>query len=402
MAPFYLNKTGAGNVVSYFIRRFTRHNADNVTVRRRVGFICGAVGIFFNTLLFAAKLFAGLITGTISVVADAFNNLTDAASSAVTTIGFSLSGRRADTEHPFGHGRIEYISGVFISVAIIFIGIELLRSSVREIFSPSDTAPSPFMIPILIASVAIKLYMAAYNKKWGKKIGSSTLLAAAADSLGDCGATSAVLLSYIVDSYTGLSIDGYAGAIVSILIIKGGIDSVISTSSPLLGHAPDPEFVHAVERIVLENPETVGIHDLVVHDYGPGKIFVSLHMEVDGHKDVYELHDAVDLTERRIAEELDCEAIIHMDPIDVGNPMIDELFRELSSRAAQIGPGIRIHDVRLVPGVTHTNVIFEAAIPPDLFRRRDEIGEALQSVVKEINESYVPVMQIEHSYDGGA
>lgn len=311
-----------------------------------------------------------------------------------------LSGRRADSEHPFGHGRIEYISGVFISVVIIFIGIELLRSSVRETFSPSDTVPSPFMIPILIASVAIKLYMATYNKSWGKKIGSSTLLAAAFDSLGDCGATAAVLISYIVDSYTGLSIDGYAGAVVSILIIKGGIDSVISTSSPLLGRAPDPGFVRAVESIVLENPETVGIHDLVVHDYGPGKIFVSLHMEVAGHKDVYELHDAVDITERRIAEELDCEAIIHMDPIDVGNPMIDELFRELSSRAAQIGPGIRIHDVRLVPGITHTNVIFEAAIPPELFQRRDEIGEALQSVVKEINESYVPVMQIEHSYDG--
>ena len=291
-------------MVSYLIRRFTPHDADSAAARRMAGFICGVVGIFFNTLLFAAKLFAGLITGTISVVADAFHNLTDAASSAVATIGFLLSGRRADSEHPFGHGRIEYISGVFISVVIIFIGIELLRSSVRETFSPSDTVPSPFMIPILIASVAIKLYMATYNKSWGKKIGSSTLLAAAFDSLGDCGATAAVLISYIVDSYTGLSIDGYAGAVVSILIIKGGIDSVISTSSPLLGRAPDPGFVRAVESIVLENPETVGIHDLVVHDYGPGKIFVSLHMEVAGNKDVYELHDAVDITERRIAEEL--------------------------------------------------------------------------------------------------
>lgn len=387
-------------MISLLLRRFLPENADIKTSRRIYGFVCGGTGIVLNLLLFAAKLFIGFISSSIAITADAFNNLTDAGSSVISLFGFILSGQKADKKHPFGHGRIEYIAGTLISAAIILVGFELLRSSVKKIFQPADFVFNRYVAIVLVISVIVKLYMAYYNRKCGKKIQSSSLLAVSSDSLSDSISTLAILISSVFMYFTDIHIDGYVGAAVSLLIIKTGISAVIDTSSPLLGGAPDPEFVKRVEEIVRENPETVGIHDLVVHDYGPDKIFVSLHMEVDGSGEIFALHDAVDLVERRISEELGCEAVIHMDPIDVYNPILKEIYHALSEECLKISAGANIHDLRIVPGPTHTNIIFDLILPPEHFGRKEEACGILRECVHNINENYYAVITAETSYTG--
>ena len=387
-------------MISLLLRRFLPENADIKTSRRIYGFICGGMGIVLNLLLFAAKLFIGFVSSSIAITADAFNNLTDAGSSVISLFGFILSGQKADEKHPFGHGRIEYIAGTFISAAIILVGFELLRSSVKKIIHPGDFTFNGYVAIVLIISIIVKLYMAYYNRKCGKKIQSTSLLAVSSDSLSDSISTLAILLSSVFMYFTDIYIDGYVGAVVSLIIIKTGISAVIETTSPLLGGAPDPEFVKRVEELVRENPETVGIHDLVVHDYGPDKVFVSLHMEVDGRGEMFALHDAVDLVERRISEELGCEAVIHMDPIDVGNPILKEIYDALSSECLSIYKGANIHDLRIVPGPTHTNIIFDLILPPEHFGKKDEVCCILRECVHNINENYYAVITAETSYSG--
>jgi len=385
-------------MVSLLIRRFLPENADTKLQRKIYGYVCGGVGIILNLVLFALKLFIGFISSSIAITADAFNNLTDAGSSVISLFGFILSGQKADREHPFGHGRIEYIAGTFISVAIIFVGVELLRSSVGKIFHPTEFVFNKFVVIVLLFSILVKLYMAYYNRRCGKKIQSASLLAVATDSVSDAIATGAILLSGIFMYFTNIQIDGYAGLVVSLLIIKSGIDAVIQTSSPLLGGTPDREFVKKVEEIVRQSPETVGIHDLVVHDYGPDKIFVSLHMEVDGSKEIFLLHDATDLVEKRISEELGCEAVIHMDPIDVNNPILKELYSTLQKRLDIVCPEGNVHDLRIVPGPTHTNVIFDLIVPAERFFAKDKISAELEKCITEIDENYFAVITVETSY----
>jgi cation diffusion facilitator family transporter len=387
-------------MVSFLLRHFLRHDTDVKTSRNIYGYVCGGVGIALNLLLFAAKLFIGMISSSIAITADAFNNLTDAGSSVISLFGFILSGQKADSEHPFGHGRIEYIAGTFISAAIILVGGELLRSSVNKILHPGEFVFNKYVAIVLLLSILVKLYMAYYNNACAKKIHSSSLRAVASDSISDSISTLAILLSAIFMYFTDIHIDGYVGAAVSLLIIKTGITSVMDTSSPLLGGAPDPEFVKKVETIVRENPETLGIHDLVVHDYGPNKIFVSLHMEVDGSREMFSLHDAVDLVERRIAEELGCEAVIHMDPIDVNNPIIKELYEVLTEECKKISSKANIHDLRIVPGPTHTNIIFDLILPPEDFSGKEEACHILQQCISDINENYFAVITAETSYCG--
>jgi len=269
---------------------------------------------------------------------------------------------------------------------------------VHKIFNPGELILNRYVVAVLVLSILVKLYMAHYNSICGKKIGSSSLRAVAADSVSDSIATLAILLSSVFMHFTDIYIDGYVGAAVSVLIIRTGISSVISASSPLLGGVPDRDFVKKVEEIVRENPETVGIHDLVVHDYGPDKRFVSLHMEVDGRGEIFALHDAVDLTEKRICDELGCEAIIHMDPIDVDNPILKEIYSILASECEKTSEGANIHDLRIVPGPTHTNVIFDLILPPDMFGRKDEICRTLENCVQEFNENYYAVITAETSY----
>lgn len=387
-------------MVSFLLRHFLPENADTKTLRSTYGYVCGGVGILLNLFLFSAKLAIGIISSSISIIADAFNNLTDAGSSLISLFGFILSGQKADSEHPFGHGRIEYIAGTLISAAIILVGFELLKSSVNKILHPGEFIFNGYVVIILLLSILVKLYMAYYNRSCGKKIQSASLDAVAADSISDSIGTAAILLSAVFMYFTNIHIDGYVGAAVSLLIIKTGITSVMDTSSPLLGGVPDPEFIKKVEDIVRSNPETVGIHDLVVHDYGPDKIFVSLHMEVDGSKEIFALHDAVDLVERQISSELGCEAVIHMDPIDVNNPILKEIYGIVLAECKKISDRANIHDLRIVPGPTHTNIIFDLILPPEDFSKKDEACVLLQNCVQRINENYFAVITAETSYCG--
>lgn len=387
-------------MVSFLLRRFLPENADAKISRNIYGYVCGSMGIFLNLFLFASKLAIGIVSSSISIIADAFNNLTDAGSSVISLFGFVLSGQKADSEHPFGHGRIEYIAGTLISAAIILVGFELLKSSVNKILNPGEFIFNRYVVIVLLLSIMVKLYMAYYNNSCGKKIQSSSLRAVAADSISDSIGTTAILLSSVFMYFTNIHIDGYVGAAVSLLIIKTGISSVMDTASPLLGGAPDPNFIKRVEDIVRSNPETVGIHDLVVHDYGPDKIFVSLHMEVDGSKEIFALHDAVDLVERQIMAELGCEAVIHMDPINVNNPILKEIYAVLSLECKKISDRANIHDLRIVPGPTHTNIIFDLILPPEDFPRKDEACTLLQECVQSIDENYFAVITAETSYLG--
>lgn len=385
-------------MVSMLLRHFLPENADTKTLRSVYGYVCGGVGIVLNLFLFVIKLIIGFASSSIAITADAFNNLTDAGSSLISLFGFILSRQEADRKHPFGHGRIEYIAGTLISVAIILVGGELLRSSINKIINPAEFVFSGYTVTVLLLSILVKLYMAYYNRSCGEKIQSASLRAVAADSISDSIATLAILVSSVLMHFTKIHIDGYVGAAVSFLIIKTGIGSVIETSSPLLGGTPDPEFVKKVEAIVRENPETIGIHDLVVHDYGPNKIFVTLHMEVDGSGNMFSLHDAVDLVERRISKELGCEAVIHMDPIDVDNPILKELYKSLSEKCKEVSKSANIHDLRIVPGPTHTNVIFDLILPPEDFCKKDEVCAILQKRVQDMDENYFAVITAEISY----
>ena len=387
-------------MVSLLLRKFTSPDMSEAKNRSVYGYVCGGVGIFLNLLLFTAKLCTGLFTSSISIMADAFNNLSDALSSVISLFGFILSSRKADREHPFGHGRIEYIAGTLISVTIIFVGVELLKSSIKKIISPTEFVFNRYVVIILLLSALVKLYMAFYNNSCGKKIHSASLRAVAADSISDSISTLAILISSVFMYFTNIYIDGYVGAVLSALIIRTGIMAVIETSAPLLGSVPRQEFVCEVERIVRSNPETIGIHDLVVHDYGPNKIFVSLHMEVDGSKELFALHDAVDLVERQISSHLGCEAVIHMDPIDIHNPILKEVYIVLSKECEKLSPAANIHDLRIVPGPTHTNIIFDLILPPELFSKKDDICTNLEKSVQNINKNYYAVITPEISYCG--
>ena len=385
-------------MVTLLVKLFSKNNNSAHSLRTVYGYVCGSVGIILNIILFGLKLVMGIISSSVSITADAFNNLGDAGSSVMSLFGFILSGQKADREHPFGHGRIEYVAGTVISVVIIFVGIELLKSSVSRIIKPGEFIFNVYVCIILAVSILIKLYMAYYNNSAAKKTGSSSLRAVALDSLSDSISTLAILLSSIFMHFTDIYIDGWVGALISILIIRTGIKSLTETATPLLGKAPDKDFVKEVEEIVRKSPETVGIHDLVVHDYGPSKRFVSLHMEVDGSKELFALHDEVDLVERKISSELFCEAVIHMDPIDVNNPVLRELYSILSKECENMNFQANIHDLRIVPGPTHTNVIFDLILPPEAFSEKDAAIERLTGCIRSFNKNYYAVITAETSY----
>lgn len=372
----------------------------NPDVRRKYGILSGIAGIFFNVLLFAGKFAAGTLSGSVAITADSFNNLSDAGSSLITLIGFKLSGKKPDTGHPFGHGRIEYIAGLAVSAMIIIMGVELGKSSVEKIISPEGAQSGYFMLTvcILICSILVKVYMAFYNKKTGKKINSETMKAAAADSLSDTLATSVVLAATVISHFTSVDIDGWAGAAVSLFIIYAGIGAAKDTINPLLGQTPDPEIVEDIKRIVLSRPEIHGIHDMVVHDYGPGRFMVSLHAEVPGDRDIFEIHDVIDCIENELYEKYHCEATIHMDPIDINNEAVVVAGEKTAQKMKEIDDGITIHDFRMVPGTTHTNCIFDICVPFDVKLSDEEIKSLAAQKIKEIDDSYCAVVRIDRGY----
>ena len=356
------------------------------------------MGIGLNLLLFVGKLFAGTISGSIAITADAFNNLSDAGSSLVTLLGFRLAGRKPDPEHPFGHGRMEYISGLAVAGLILLMGVELGKSSLKKILSPEEIVSSPLVLAILTVSVAVKLYMFYYNRSIGRKIKSAAMSATATDSLSDAVSTTAVLIATLVGQFTGLNIDGWVGLLVALFILFSAYKAAKETLSPLLGQTPDPEFVDRIEQIVLSYPEVLNIHDLIVHDYGPGRMMISLHAEVSADGDLLQLHDVIDNAEHRLKKELGCMAVIHMDPIITNDAHTDALRMAVAEKVKSIDPRLTIHDFRTVPGSTHTNLIFDVVVPYDVKLTADEVRRRIEALVKELDENYFAVVQIDNSY----
>ena len=382
----------------WFIR--DRDNVTDPAVRRAYGSLCGFVGIALNLLLFAGKFFAGIISGSIAVTADAFNNLSDAGSSVITLLGFCLAGKKPDPDHPFGHGRMEYVSGLVVAALILLMGVELGKSSFEKILHPAAVDFSVLAIVILAVSVVIKLYMSFYNSAVGKKINSAAMLATAADSRSDAISTAAVLAAMLVAKFTALQIDGYVGMIVAVLILIAGIKAGKETLDPLLGQAPDKELVDEIEAIVMSHAPICGIHDLVVHDYGPGRMMITLHAEVPAHGDILELHDVIDTAEVDLAEKLGCMATIHMDPIVTNDDGITgELRHRVQELVKTIDERITIHDFRMVPGTTHTNLIFDAVIPYDEKLPHDEVEKRIRELVRGMDGgTYFAVVKAETPY----
>ena len=373
-------------------------NTADGAVRRAYGQLCGIVGIALNVLLFAGKFFAGTLSGSIAITADAFNNLSDAGSSVVTLLGFRLAGRKPDPEHPFGHGRIEYISGLAVSALILLMGVELAKSSFQKILHPEAVEFSPVAVVILLASIAVKLYMSIYNRRIGKKINSSAMVATGIDSLSDTISTAAVLVAMVVGKFSGLMIDGWVGMLVALFILYSACRAAMETVGPLLGQAPEEEFVRRIEELVMAHDEVCGIHDLVVHDYGPGRVMISLHAEVPASGDVLELHDAIDSIEVELREQLDCEAVIHMDPIVTDDALTTELRVKMAALVREVDERATIHDFRMVMGPTHTNLIFDAVVPFGTAKTNRQIEEEIKQKVRQMEGTYFAVVRVENSY----
>ncbi len=379
-----------------------RETTSSPQVRKAYGMLCGGMGIALNILLFAGKFLAGFLSNSIAITADAFNNLSDAGSSLITLVGFQMAGQKPDPHHPFGHGRIEYLSGLFVSVAILIMAIELIQSSVDKILHPQPVVFNSLTIIILLVSIAVKIYMAYYNKNIGKKIDSAAMRATATDSLSDTLATTVVLAASLTAHFTGLKIDGYCGILVGLFIFYAGYSAAKDTISPLLGQPPEPNFVKNVETIVMSYEHVQGIHDMVVHDYGPGRVMISLHAEVPADGSLLILHDMIDNIEHRLHNELHCEAVIHMDPVITDDEQTNYLKKLLADLLHNNYPEIRFHDFRMVKGPTHTNIIFDIVVPFDYKERDDVITDFLQKEIHRIDSSYFAVIQVDKAYTGNA
>lgn len=387
-------------MVTFFAKLFIKdlNNTTSPQIRQAYGILCGAVGILLNILLFLGKFFAGTVSRSISITADAFNNLSDAGSSFITLIGFKLAGQKPDPSHPFGHGRVEYLSGLIVSGAILIMAFELLKSSVMKIIHPEEVDFSPAAILILIISICVKIYMFYYNRKIGRKIDSAAMKATALDSLSDSLATSVVLAAAIISQLTHFNIDSYCGVLVGLFILYAGICAAKDTLNPLLGQAPKPEFVSHIHEIVMAHEEVLGIHDLIVHDYGPGRQMISLHAEVSSSGNILALHDAIDNIEHELREKLHCDAVIHMDPIADKDEETITLKKELLHILHDLDPIIAMHDFRIVKGPTHTNIIFDIVVPFEYKLKDEELKKKIDEKVKSLNAQYFTVIEVDKAY----
>ena len=376
-------------------------NRENVTdpkVRGAYGTLSGIVGILVNLLLFSGKFVAGMITGSLAISADAFNNLSDAGSSIVSLVSFRIASKPADRDHPFGHARIEYIASMIVAFLILLVGFELASDSVKKIVSREATLVfSIVSVVVLSLSILFKLWLAVFNYRLGKKIDSDVMRATATDSLSDVISTSAVLISTIIFRFTGLDIDSWVGLAVSCLILWAGVKILRETQNSLLGEAPVKEVTDGIEKIISEYPAILGIHDMMIHSYGPGHSFASFHAEVDGAADVFDSHDVIDEVERRIGEELSIVCTIHMDPICTDDALTTSLREETAELVKTVDPGITIHDFRIVTGVTHTNLIFDAAVPFEVKMTPAEIRSAISEKIRERHADYYAVVTVDRA-----
>lgn len=370
-------------------------NPSDPAVRRRCGLAAGGIGVGLNLLLFGGKLLAGLLTGAISVTADAFNNLSDAAGSVVTLAGFTLSGQRADAKHPFGHGRIEYLAGLAVSLLILLVGVELGKSSVDKILRPEATALTPLAAGVLLASILVKLWMGWFNGALGRRTDSAALNAAALDARTDALATSAVLAGLVISRLTHVNLDGWLGLAVAVFILRAGWSAARDTIDPLLGAQPDPAVVADIESLILSHPPVLGIHDLVIHDYGPGRRMMSVHAEVPAGSGLVEVHNVIDHIERELGERFGLEAVIHLDPVEPEDPYTRRLLSLAAQAARELDPAATIHDLRRTP---EGAVSFDVVAPYDVALTDEEVRAALTRRLEELEPGLRPVIGVDRSH----
>lgn len=370
---------------------------DEATVRRCCGRLAGGVGIGLNLLLFAGKLLAGLLTASIAVVADAFNNLSDAGTAIVTLVGFHLAGQEADEEHPFGHGRMEYLAGLIVSLAILLVGFELLKGSVGKIMEPQPVSFSALSVGILVGAVLAKLWLNRFYRVIGEKIQSATMRAAAADSLSDAVATGVVLVSGLAGMWLQVNIDGFVGIAVAVFIFRAGWQAVKETLDPLLGRPMDPELAADIDRLVLDHPYILGIHDLVYHDYGPGRAMMSFHAEVPADGDLLAIHDVIDHIERELKQRNHIETVIHMDPV-VQDESTEQLRARVEALAKDIDGRLTIHDFRTTAGPIHTNLLFDVVVPHGFSLTDKQVKKELSQKVRELSDTYYAVIEVDRPY----
>ena len=377
------------------IRLFVKNSEDteNLQVRGKYGTMAGIVGILCNLVLFLGKLVIGTISGSVSIRADAVNNLSDASSNIVTLVAFQLARKPEDAEHPYGHARIEYLSGLAVAAMILLIGVELAKESFHKILSPEPVSFSWALVAVLGMSIAVKLWLAVFNRTLGKKIKSTSLMATAADSRNDVITTGAVLLAAVTARLTGLELDGYVGLLVAGFILWSGIGIAKDTISPLLGAPADPELVHLIRHEIEHfDPRILGVHDLMVHDYGPGQTFASIHVEVDRREDVLEMHEMIDRAERMMLEQHRIHLTIHYDPIVTDDAALQRMQKKVEEALRAIQPGLSLHDFRMVAGEKSTNLIFDVVLPDALRGKEQEIQSALEKAIQEPGMEYRTVI----------
>jgi len=383
-------------MIALLSRLFLRNTKDEDSIRHGYGMICGAVGIFLNLILSCFKIVLGVLIGSLAIQADGFNNLGDVGSSLVSLGGFILSNKKPDTEHPFGHGRAEYLSALIIAFLILLMGVELIKSSVQSLISH---APAPVFtvaaFVVLLCSIVVKLYMALYNTRYGKKYDSSAMLATAKDSLFDCITSGAVLLSMALNHFWHLNADPWCSLAVSLLILWGGFGTAKETVDLLLGKKADPELLQSIADTVMGHEGVLGVHDLIVHDYGPGRLMITLHAEVDEDADMLSTHDMIDNIEWELNKKYNCLSTIHMDPIAVNNPETDQAKALVKQAMGRIDERITIHDFRLVRGQTHTNLVFDISAPYEIKLTDGELKARAVAEITALNESFNPVITVD-------
>lgn len=379
------------------LRIFVRDhkNTEDPAVRDKCGRVAGAVGIVTNFLLFLMKIIVGTVFHSVSVTADAVNNLTDSGSSVVTLIGFKMASKPADEKHPFGHARIEYLSGVIVSFIVIFLGLQLGMSSIEKILTPEENALTPVALVVLVISILAKLWQCLFYRKVGRMIKSESVEATSKDSRNDVIATSVVLLGAVITMLTGVNLDGYMGAAVALFIVFSGVQLTISTADPLLGQAPEGELVQTITEKMLSYPGIIGMHDLAVHNYGVGRCFASAHCEVDAKNDILVSHDLIDNIERDFSRDLGIHMVIHLDPVIVGDARTDALHRKVQSLVTALYPTVTIHDFRVIWGVTHSNIVFDAAVPFAVKDSDAVITQKVEAEIQKLDPDYRTVVTID-------
>lgn len=387
-------------MTNFLVKTFVKdyEKIDNTKVRESYGTLSSIVGIVCNIILFVAKFVMGSIAGSISIISDGFNNLSDCASCVVTLFGYKMAAKPADKDHPFGHGRVEYLTSLVIAIVIIMVGFELFTGSIDKVIHPSKVTFSYVVLATLIISIIIKVWMGHFNRKLGKQINSSVMLATAKDSLNDVVATSATVVALVASIWTTVPIDGIMGIVVSIFILLSGFDIIKETVDELLGQPADEELVRKLSEMVEENSYAIGMHDLIIHSYGPGNLIGSVHIEVDGKGNIMEIHDVIDELERDIYEELNVRMTIHMDPVETDNELLNECREMMTSIVKGIDQGFSIHDFRIVTGPSHTNLIFDLVIPHNCKLEEKAIKSMINKKLEGRDTKYYTVITFEKGF----